>query len=188
MPFEESRFWKAGKRQASFYADDLRWAKEERDRDAKQPKAVKPEEMPWEEGPHGRLKHLAHEGMNPRVKDVDMYIQELPPGGRSGKHRHMAEELMYILEGRGYSLHWDVEFDLTESYQWRIPEEAKQFEWEEGDLVFIPVNTVHQHFNSDSDKPARFISASCRIYKYLGWGDVEQLDEAPPGSSKTGKK
>ena len=54
--------------------------------------------------------------------------------------------------------------------KWRTDEEPKRFEWEEGDLVYIPVNTVHQHFNSDPDKPARFISASNRIYKELGMG------------------
>lgn len=179
MPFEESKSWKVGNGQATFYADDLRLVKEEQERDAKQPKAVKPEQMLWEDSPHGRIKHLAHEGMNTRVKDIDMYIQELPSGGCSGKHRHMAEELMFILEGRGYSLHWDVQFDLKDSFEWTTPKEPKRFDWEEGDLVWIPVNTVHQHFNSDPEKPARFISASNRIYKYLGWGDIEQLEPAP---------
>jgi len=185
MPFEESKFWRKGSRQATYYADDLRQTIEERERDEKYPKAVKPGDAPWEDSPHGKLKHLAHEGINPRIKDVDMYIQELPPGGRSGKHRHMAEELMYILEGRGYSLHWDVDFDLKEGFEWKTASEPKRFDWEEGDLVFVPVNTVHQHFNSDPDKPARFISASNRLYKQLGWGEVEQLEDAPP-PGKTG--
>ncbi|MGH7831149.1 MAG: cupin domain-containing protein [Candidatus Binatia bacterium] len=180
MPFEESKFWRRGDRRASYYAEDLKRAKEEKERDQKYPKAIKPEEMPWEDSPQGRLKHMAREGINPWIKDVDMCMQELPPGGASGKHRHMAEELMYIVEGRGYSLHWDVDFDLSAAYEWKVATEPKRFDWEEGDLVWIPVNTVHQHFNSDPDKPARFISASNRIYKYLGWGDIEQLEEAPP--------
>lgn len=184
MPMEESKFWRKGNQQASYYADDLRRAKEEQERDASYPKAIKPEEMPWEDSPHGRIKHVAHEGMNPRIKDVDMYIQELLPGGCSGKHRHMAEELMLILEGRGYSLHWDVDFDLKEGYEWKIAQEPKRFDWEEGDLVWIPVNTVHQDFNSDPEKPARFISASNRIYKHLGWGDIEQIEPAPSPSKK----
>ena len=186
MPLEESKHWRKGNRQASYYADDLKRAKEEKERDAAYPKAVKPEEMPWEDSPHGRLKHLAREGINSRIKDIDMYMQELPPGGSSGKHRHTAEELMFILEGRGYSLHWDVDFDFDEAYKWHTAEEPKRFDWEEGDLVYIPVNTVHQHFNSDPDKPARFISASNRIYKTLGWGDIEELEEAPQFEKKSG--
>ncbi len=180
MPLEESKSRKTGKQKASFYANDLRLAKEELDRNARYSHVVKVEEMPWEESPQGLLKHLAHEGLNPLIKDTDMYIQEIPAGGFSGKHRHMAEELMYILEGKGYSLHWDVEFDLNDHYKWIVPEEGKRFEWEEGDLVFIPVNTVHQHFNSDSGRLARFISASCRVYNSLGWNDLEQLGEASP--------
>lgn len=187
MPYEESKVWTKGSRKASYYADDLKRTQEERERDATYSKVIKVEEMPWEESPHGRLKHVAREGMNPRNKDVDMYIQELSPGGRSGKHRHMAEELMFILEGRGYSLHWDVEFDLTDRYVWRVPEESQRFEWEQGDMVYVPVNTVHQHFNSDPEKPARFLSASNRMYKYLGWGDLEQIEDAPPASGKAGK-
>jgi quercetin dioxygenase-like cupin family protein len=182
MPYEESKYWSGGKRKASFYADDLRLVKEEQERDAAYSKKVTPEDACWEDTPHGRLKHLAHEGINPRIKDIDMYIQEIPAGSRSGKHRHMAEELMFILEGRGYSLHWDVQFDLKAEYEWKIPEEPKRFEWEEGDMVYVPVNTVHQHFNSDPEKPARFISASNRMYKYLGFGDIEQIEPAVPAS------
>ena len=183
MPYEESKYWSGGKKKASFYADDLRLVKEEEAADAKYPKKVSPEEAPWEDTPHGRLKHLAHEGINPRIKDIDMYIQEIPAGGRSGKHRHMAEELMFILEGQGYSLHWDVQFDLKAEYEWQIPKESKRFDWEEGDMVYVPVNTVHQHFNSDAEKPARFISASNRIYKYLGFGDIEQIEAASPSQA-----
>jgi quercetin dioxygenase-like cupin family protein len=187
MPMEESKKWRKGERKATFYADDLKRTKEEKAELDKYPKAVKPEEMPWEDSPHGRLKHMAREDINARIKDIDMYQQELPPGGRSGKHRHTAEELMFILEGRGYSLHWDVDFDLDdEGYKWHPAAEPKRFDWEEGDLVFIPINTVHQHFNSDPDKPARFISASSRIYKTLGMGDIEELEEAPPFDKKTG--
>ena len=72
MPFEEKKSWRKGNRQASYYADDLRRTKEEKARDESYPKAVKPEEMPWEDSPQGRLKHLIREGINPRVKDVDM--------------------------------------------------------------------------------------------------------------------
>ena len=187
MPMEESRKWRKGSKTATYYADDLKRTKVEKQELDKYPKAVKPEEMPWEDSPHGKLKHMAREGINARIKDIDMYQQELPPGGRSGKHRHTAEELMFILEGRGYSLHWDVDFDLDdEGYKGHTPTELKRFDWEEGDLVFIPINTVHQHFNSDPDKPARFVSASNRIYKTVGLGDVEELEEAPPFDKKIG--
>jgi quercetin dioxygenase-like cupin family protein len=115
---------------------------------------------------------------------IDLYMQELPPGGRSGKHRHMAEECLFILEGKGYDLHWDVEAELKDKYYWRVSSEPKKFEWEAGDLVIIPVNTVHQHFNADPEKPARFISAVNNLYRRLGYADLEQLEEASPGPTE----
>ena len=186
MPYEESKYWSGGTKKASYYADDLRLAKEEQERDAAYPKKVSPADAPWEDTPHGRFKHLAHEGINSRIKDIDMYIQEIPAGSRSGKHRHMAEELMFILEGQGYSLHWDVGFDLKADYEWQVPAESKRYDWAEGDMVYVPVNTIHQHFNGDAEKPARFISASNRIYRYLGYGEVEQIEAAPADTQAKG--
>lgn len=177
--FGEAKRWNEGREGGTFYAEDLILAKEEKRLDATYPKIIRASEMAWEDSPQGRLKHIAHPKLNPRVKDIDAYIQEIPPGSRSGKHRHMAEEYMFILEGKGYSLHWDVEMELGEKYSWKVPEEPQRFDWEAGDWVYVPVNTIHQHFNADPDKRSRFISATCRLYKMLGWHDLEQLEEAP---------
>jgi len=179
MPFEEAKKWSKGDRKTSYYSESLQEAREQQRQDEELQKVVKAEEMPWDESPQGRLKHVCNEKTNARVKTVDIYIQEIPPGSRSGKHRHMAEEFIFILEGRGYDLHWDVEFDLDEKYTWIPARQPKRFDWQEGDIVYIPVNTVHQHFNSDPNKPARFISGTNRIYKAMGFHDLEQIEEAP---------
>lgn len=179
MPFEEAKKWSKGNRKTTYYADSLRQAQEEQRRDEELQKVVKPEEMDWDECAQGRLKHLCNEKTNARVKTVDLYIQEIPPGSRSGKHRHMAEEYLFILEGKGYDLHWDVDFELDEKYTWKPAAEPKRFDWQEGDVVFIPVNTVHQHFNADPGKPARFISGTNRMYKAMGFHDLEQIEDAP---------
>src|SRR6266478_5197587 len=73
---------------------------------------VHPEEMPWELSRHGLLKHLLNEGMNTRMETVDAYMLIIPPGSRSGKHRQLAEECLYVLEGRGYDLHQDCEVEI----------------------------------------------------------------------------
>lgn len=179
MPREEVKRYEKGSKKASFYAESLQHVKDEKKRDETRLKVIKAEEMPWEDSPHGRLKHIVNEKMDTRMKTVDAYIQELPPGGRSGKHRHMAEECLYILEGKGYDLHQDVDFELKETYIWKVNPEVKRFDWEEGDVVYIPVNTVHQHFNADPNKRARFISATNRAYKWVGFDDLEQIENAP---------
>ena len=68
--------------------------------------------MPWENSPHGLIKHLVNEEMNARAETVDVYMQIIPPGSRSGKHRQLAEQAFYVLEGRGYDLHVDCDLEI----------------------------------------------------------------------------
>ena len=142
-------------------------------------KVIRPEDMPWEECRHGKLKHMVNDEMEAVSQTMSAYIQEIPPASKTGKHRHMAEEMVFVLEGRGYDLHWDVDIKLTDRYEWVIADEPRKFEWEAGDLIAIPVNTVHQHFNADPDNPARIISAVNNVYKMLDCDDLEQLADSP---------
>ena len=179
MPYDEARNWRKGTKSARFYSDSARPRLGDRERERRRKKIVKPDDMPWEDSPQGRLKHICNAQMDVRVNSVDAYMQELPPGGRSGKHRHMADEVLYVLEGKGYDLHWDVDLELDAEYVWKVADQPSRWDWEEGDLVWIPPNTVHQHFNADASRPARFISAQNRMFKHLGYDDVEQIEVAP---------
>jgi gentisate 1,2-dioxygenase len=106
-------------------------------------------------------------------------MQILPPGSRSGKHRHLAEDCVYVLEGRGYDLHQDCDVEITDTFEWTVQDEVKRYEWEAGDVIYVPPNTVHQHFNADPERPARLISATNRIFKQIGLNDLEQIEDAP---------
>lgn len=55
----------------------------------------------------------------------------------------------------------------------------QRFEWQAGDVIYVPPNTIHQHFNADPVRPARLISAINRIYRQCGLNDLEQLEDAP---------
>ena len=46
-------------------------------------------------------------------------------------------------------------------------------------MIYIPPNTIHQHFNADPERPVRLISAINRIYQKFGLNDLEQLEDAP---------
>ena len=179
MPFQESDAWLAGKSKASFYADALKDAAERPIRDAARKKIITPEEMPWEMSRHGLIKHLVNDRMNARVETVDIYMQIIPPASHSGKHRQLAEEALYVLEGRGYDIHVDCDVEITDTYHWKPQDEAKRFEWEAGDMIYVPPNTISQHFNSDPSRPVRLVSATNRIYKYCGLNDLEQIENAP---------
>jgi len=179
MAWGEAKTWLAGADNQALYQELLDDAATAQERNAKRRKIVKPHEMPWEMAPQGLLKHLINEAMNTRMETVDAYMQIIPPGSRSGKHRHLAEECLYVVEGRGYDLHQDCDVEITDDYHWIPQDEVKRFEWEAGDIVYVPPNTIHQHFNADPERPARLISAINRIFKNSGLNDLEQIENAP---------
>lgn len=184
MPYEEAERAKQGSAQANYYSEALAESARFREDYKKRKAVIKAEEMPWENSPQGLIKHVVNEKMNTRECALDMYMQFLPPGGRSGKHRHLAEEVFYVLEGKGYDLHWDVKFDCGDEYSWDWETEPKRFDWEEGDFVYIPPYTTHQHFNADPEKPARLLSATNRIIKALGLDWLDQVEPAPDYQKK----
>jgi quercetin dioxygenase-like cupin family protein len=179
MAWGESKTWKRGSANQKLYQGLLDNALEAPARNAKRRKVLHPEDMPWEMSRQGLLKHLLNEQMNTRMETVDAYMQIIPPGSRSGKHRHLAEECLYVVEGRGYDLHQDCDVEITDTYHWKPQAEVKRWEWEAGDVIYIPPNVIHQHFNASKDKPVRLISAINRIYKYCGLNDLEQVEDAP---------
>lgn len=65
------------------------------------------------------------------VKVMSTVVAEIPPGGRSGAHRHLYEEVNYILAGEGYSI-----------------VEDRRYDWKAGDALCIPPFGWHQYFNT----------------------------------------
>jgi quercetin dioxygenase-like cupin family protein len=179
MAWDETRAWLEGETNGPLYQNMLDDAANAPARNSKRKKVVCPDEMPWEMSRQGLLKHLINEQMNTRMETVDAYMQIIPPASRSGKHRHLAEECLYVLEGRGYDLHQDCDIEIMDVYTWKPKEQINRYDWEAGDVIYIPPNTIHQHFNTDPDRPARLISSTNRIFKYCGLNDLEQIEDAP---------
>jgi len=175
----ETSVWLDGVENDALYQNMLDDAETAAERDAARKKIITPAEMPWEMSRQGILKHLLNEQLNTRMETVDAYMQIIPPGSRSGRHRHLAEECLYVLEGRGYDLHQDCVVEITDDFHWKPQDEVQRFEWEAGDIIYVPPNTIHQHFNGDPDRPARLISSTNRIFKQCGLNDLEQIEVAP---------
>ncbi|WP_175623273.1 cupin domain-containing protein [Chryseobacterium schmidteae] len=74
-------------------------------------------------------------------KNVSMTIGGLLPAQKTNRHRHTYETILYVLEGKG----------------WTLVEDEK-VEWEAGDAVYIPSWAWHQHQNVSDTEPARYIA------------------------------
>ncbi len=179
MAWGETKTWLAGDENRALYQQLLDDAETAPERNAERKKVVRPDEMPWEMARQGLLKHMINEGMNTRIETMDVYMQIVPPGSKSGRHRHLAEEVLYVLEGEGYDLHQDCDAEITNRLYWKPQDEVQKFPYESGDVIYVPPNTIHQHFNASPDKPLRLISCINRIFKQCGLNDLEQLDNAP---------
>lgn len=179
MAWDEAAVWIDGTDNRNLYQQLLDDAESAPARNAERKKIVHPNEMPWEMSRQGLLKHLINENMNTRMETVDAYMQIVPPGSKSGKHRHLAEECLYVLEGRGFDLHQDCDVEITDTYHWTPQEQIQRFEYEAGDVIYVPPNTIHQHFNADPERPLRLISTINRIFKQCGLNDLEQIEDAP---------
>ncbi|HEX4790420.1 MAG TPA: cupin domain-containing protein, partial [Actinospica sp.] len=128
----------------------------------KRRKVVKPSTTPWQLTRLGKVRTLSAPGDDVRTFSVDAFVLEIPAGSRSGRRWHMADEVLYVLEGSGYSLHWEVEAEIAEKYHARIAKEPTRHEFKAGDTIYVPHNTVAQHFAADG-RPLSLLSGQNRL-------------------------
>jgi gentisate 1,2-dioxygenase len=165
--------------ECNFYLEGLQESASFRDAyKSKMKNIVKANEMPMERSPDGLIKHIIHEKMDTMEMCIDAYMQFLEPGKGTGKSRHLTEEIVYVVEGRGYDLHWDVDFDCKDEFEWEWKSEPKKFEWKEGDFIYVPPYVIHQRFNADPDNEARVVVVNSRIIKKMGFDWFDQLENA----------
>lgn len=149
-------------------------------------KVIRPSDTRWETTRDGNVRViLSPRRTDARTHSLDLYQQKIDVGSRSGKHWHMADEAVYVISGKGYSLHWDVEAEIDDRYYARVAKEPTRWEFSTGDLLYVPHNTVHQHFNSDPKEPLILLSATNRLYAHLGYDNVVHLEDAPQYSGNS---
>ena len=76
------------------------------------------------------------------------YICEIPVGGELKPQRHVYEEMLFILSGRG------------STSVWLDPKNKNSFEWQAGSLFAVPLNCHYQHFNGSGTEPARYLAVT----------------------------
>lgn len=78
----------------------------------------------------------------------DCYVCEIPPGASVQPQRHMYEEVIYILSGRGATT------------VWQEGSSRQTFEWHAGSLFAVPLNAWHEHHNGQGDRPVRYVAVT----------------------------
>ena len=78
---------------------------------------------------------------------VSAFVVELPPGGRTDPQRHLFEEVVYVLAGRG-------------STTVEAAGRRHSFEWRAGSLFALPLNERYRHYNTSGSEPARLVAVT----------------------------
>ncbi len=99
---------------------------------------------PWARyGVNGAAVHLKGRG-----DFCNMMLFEIPPGGSTAPLRHLYEDVIYVLEGRG-----STEIELPDGRK-------RSFEWGEKSLFAIPLNARHRHYNASGQNRALFVTTT----------------------------
>ena len=89
-----------------------------------------------------------------------MHFVEIPAGKSNHGHGHQNEAVFYILEGKGYEIHDD-----------------RRYDWEQGDLVVVHVDSVHRHFNDGNETAKALVMKAKSTWMYFGL--IQQGRSAP---------
>jgi gentisate 1,2-dioxygenase len=126
-------------------------------------------DLPWEQNRQGKMKWYMHPEMAENsLNGYLFWVQEIAPGGRSGKQKMQGGQVAFIWNGSGYTLIDGVRHD-----------------WKKHDVLNLPVRTngiIVQHVNPDPKEPVRiaFIEPSLAAALGVDRGcGFEQLEDAP---------
>jgi gentisate 1,2-dioxygenase len=146
---------------ARLYSGELNFALAEEAARRKSRVLVKGSELSFERTPMGRVAYVVDNRIGFHTKALATVIGEVDPGKHSGAHRHLYDEVDYVLAGTGQATVDDVTFDIKP-----------------GDTLAIPPYAWHQYFNT-GDEPMRVLAFSTRpMLESLGLSLVQQGEVA----------
>jgi gentisate 1,2-dioxygenase len=126
-------------------------------------------ELPLENNEQGLMRWYLHPAiMDTVLSTLSIYRQEIPPGSRSGRLKFQGAQILFIVEGRGYTMLDGV-----------------KHAWEAGDVVSLPCKRdgiVVQHFNADPEKMAVFLAVEPNLFAATGVDrgcGFHQMEQSP---------
>lgn len=130
---------------------------------------VRLRDLPQESNAQGLMRWYMHPGLRDIIlKTLSIYEQTLPPRGRSGRLQFQGGQILFIIEGVGYTLIDGVKYP-----------------WKPRDVLNLPTKKdgiIVQHFNTDDAKPARFLVVEPNLFAATGVDrgcGFEQLENSP---------
>jgi gentisate 1,2-dioxygenase len=158
----------------NWYDELIKLRDKERKRIAKSKMLIKDKELPLELNPQGLMKWYLHPANDSTAHKLVMFsVQEIPPKSRSGKQKYQGGMVIYIIQGRGYTV-----IDGT------------KYPWKAEDLVQLPIRPdgiVFQHFNASTKETAKLICCEPNLIGAVGvdrGSGFEQLEAAPEYSKQ----
>ena len=134
---------------------------------------VKGDQLPWENNKQGLMRWYLHPLLKgPCMNTLTIFVQEIPPGSRSGRMQHPGNQVIFVWEGQGYTT-----LDGQKHY------------WAQNDVVQIPLKpkgNVVQHFNTDPEKRVMLICCepngfqSCWVDRGSGFDQLETSPDYKP--------
>jgi len=130
---------------------------------------IKGKDVPWEHNRHGKMQWYLHPALDDTaIRSLIFFRQEIPPRGRTGVQKMPGGAVVYVVQGRGYTLL-----------------DGERHDWAAEDVINIPIRSkgvTVQHVNVDRREPALLISADLNLVDMLGvdrGAEMEQIEDAP---------
>lgn len=144
----------------------MRDAQRERQKTAVQ--VVRRADLPLEQNSQGQMRWYMHPAITDTVlSTLTIAEQEIAPRSRSGRLKFQGGQIMFIIEGEGYTI-----IDGVKNV------------WKKRDVLNLPLKkdgVIVQHFNS-GDAPARFLVVEPNLFAATGVDrgcGFEQMEAAP---------
>lgn len=153
----------------NYWGELLKLRDEQRERVKNAIQVVRGESLPQEVNQQGLMRWYLHPSIKDTILSTLMFFeQEIPPAGRTGRLKFGGGQVIYILEGKGYTL-----------------VDGVKHPWEAGDVLNLPLRKegiVIQHVNESSTDRAKFVAAEPNFFECTtvdrGCG-FEQIEDAP---------
>jgi hypothetical protein len=141
---ERTRVRERGAPQLNGYEMILKQRKDWDQRQLTGPVVIKPSDREAQVSRQGRLTYYLdpNQYKDTPLQDWHVFLNDIRT--HSGKHRHQGGLVIYVIEGKGWSIVDDERVD-----------------WQTGDLLLLPIKhqgVTHQHFNAEPGKPCLWIA------------------------------